>query len=662
VFDGDTVHTVTNVMVQNGVISALGPAVGTKDIPVINCDGYTLIPGLIDAHAHTEFVDQLRESLRFGITTVLDMGTFPEYDQMLRKAAASQTDVADFRSSGIFITAPGGHGTEYGHDIPTLADADHAEAFVNDRRRDGADYLKVVLNGVRHESSGMPTLDSATVRAIVDAGHALDLTVIAHVESVDDVRLAATTGVDGLAHHWRDSGARPELAKLLATRNMFVMPTLTAIDGFLGEGPAQLLSDALISPYLSDLSRRELSKDLTIPQGMTMKQHVDGMCSLIEADVLLLAGSDAFTGNPRIVHGASLHRMLELFVDAGLTPEEALQSATANVADAFDLSDRGRIKPGLRADLVLVTGDPTIDILATRDIIRIWRGGVEFVRRPVDNSTKPKDFASLLKDITPLNWILYDKVKYFTAENLYEQINGRAEYFISYDVTRLTFASFEKKSDSNSFINVSIYDMKTPLNAFGVFSGERSMEAERLELGRDAYGSGANYYIWHGRYYIQLVAFNMSEELKTVGGEIAQQIVDKLEDSGEPVWGLTALPKENRIPQSIQYFKVDAFGLDFMGDTYTAKYSRGETVLSVFLSRNTSKTMAQSRLDKFTTYANKYGKGIESIDRENVNLVSCDMGGTYDVVFCKGDLIAGVTGAKDEQDAIKAAIDLWRQL
>jgi hypothetical protein len=107
---------------------------------------------------------------------------------------------------------------------------------------------------------------------------------------------------------------------------------------------------------------------------------------------------------------------------------------------------------------------------------------------------------------------------------------------------------------------------------------------------------------------------------------------------------------------------VDALGLDFMGDTYTAKYSRGETVLSVFLSKNKSNEMAQSRLNRYVAYANKYGKGIESIARENVNLVSCDMGGSYDVVFCKGDLIAGVTGAKDEKVAIQAAIDLWRQL
>lgn len=65
---------------------------------------------------------------------------------------------------------------------------------------------------------------------------------------------------------------------------------------------------------------------------------------------------------------------------SGLTPTEALASARANVADAFRLSDRGRILPGQRADLLLVRGDPTVDITATRDVLRVWRSGVEFDR------------------------------------------------------------------------------------------------------------------------------------------------------------------------------------------------------------------------------------------------------------------------------------------
>lgn len=84
-----------------------------------------------------------------------------------------------------------------------------------------------------------------------------------------------------------------------------------------------------------------------------------------------------------MVHGATLHRELELLVRSGLTPVQALTAATKSTADAFRLRDRGRIVPGQRADLLLVRGDPTRDITATRAILHVWRSGVELERAPI---------------------------------------------------------------------------------------------------------------------------------------------------------------------------------------------------------------------------------------------------------------------------------------
>ena len=94
-----------------------------------------------------------------------------------------------------------------------------------------------------------------------------------------------------------------------------------------------------------------------------------------KAHVPILAGTDA--DNPTTSHGASIHRELELLVHSGLTPQEALAAATSVPASAFHLEDRGVIAPGKRADLLLVKGDPTRDIRATRDIVSVWKLGVE---------------------------------------------------------------------------------------------------------------------------------------------------------------------------------------------------------------------------------------------------------------------------------------------
>src|SRR6185436_983345 len=106
--------------------------------------------------------------------------------------------------------------------------------------------------------------------------------------------------------------------------------------------------------------------------------------------VPILAGTDA--PNPGTSHGAALHRELEFLVEAGLSPAEALAAATSVPAKAFHLEDRGRIAPGLRADLVLVAGDPTRDITDTRAIVRIWKGGVP-VERPLAPPPAPSTTA-----------------------------------------------------------------------------------------------------------------------------------------------------------------------------------------------------------------------------------------------------------------------------
>jgi imidazolonepropionase-like amidohydrolase len=94
--------------------------------------------------------------------------------------------------------------------------------------------------------------------------------------------------------------------------------------------------------------------------------------------VPLLAGTDA--PSPGATYGASLHGELELLVGAGLTPVQALTAATSNAARAFKLADRGRVARGLRADLVLVDGDPTRDILVTRRVVEVWKKGVPVKR------------------------------------------------------------------------------------------------------------------------------------------------------------------------------------------------------------------------------------------------------------------------------------------
>ncbi len=379
IFDGRTIHNGKQVVIRDGVIAALidqdeDTGAGT----LIDGQGGTLIPGLIDAHAHSKEAMHLNEALRFGVTTVMDMATPAATLADLKQAASERNDVAGYFSSGFLATPPGGHGTQYGGEVPTVASPTEAAAFLASRSNEGSDYLKLVLSGMRAKS-GTPTLDADTVLALVKEAHARDMVTVAHIETAEDARTAAEAGVDGLAHIWRDQGSKPEISQLLADKGVFVITTLSVFDGFVDSaGGSALMADPRLKPWMSEFTTRELTTRTFGPEYENINRFIEAVSGLVTADVTLLTGTDSRNGTTS--YGATIHRELELLVEAGLTPEQALSAATSNIAEAFGLDDRGVIEVGRRADLVLLRGNPTDDVTESRDILRVWRGGYEFDR------------------------------------------------------------------------------------------------------------------------------------------------------------------------------------------------------------------------------------------------------------------------------------------
>jgi hypothetical protein len=104
-----------------------------------------------------------------------------------------------------------------------------------------------MLNGLRSATTGVQNLDEPRVRMLVESAHAAGMVAVAHVETLEDVEVGLSAGVDGLAHVWRRGGANPDMARRLAARNVFVVATLSMPDGFLPEGRASLLAERRIS-------------------------------------------------------------------------------------------------------------------------------------------------------------------------------------------------------------------------------------------------------------------------------------------------------------------------------------------------------------------------------------------------------------------------------
>ena len=187
VFDGTRVIPKGTVILQDGRIAAVGENVfPPKGANVIDGAGQTLLPGFIDGHTHA-WGDALERALVFGVTTELDMFTDPGFAKQMRdeQAKSGAPGRADLYSAGILATAPGGHGTEYGMTIPTLTKPEEAQAWVDARVAEGSDYIKIVIEDGSPYGRKIPTLDQATVAALVAAAHKRGKLAVVHVSTED---------------------------------------------------------------------------------------------------------------------------------------------------------------------------------------------------------------------------------------------------------------------------------------------------------------------------------------------------------------------------------------------------------------------------------------------------------------------------------------------
>ncbi len=392
IFDGDRIIGDDSVLISDGVIERVGTGIpATSDMITVDGSGGTLLPGLIDAHTHVTAASDLAVALAFGVTTELDMFCTTGLLAELRTSIRDRTDHADFRSAGVGATAPGGHPTQLVQwgiypEFPTVGSVDQVDAFVADRVAEGVDYLKILLDDGQTFGIEIPALDPDVVRALVVAARAAGLLTVAHVSTQADADLAIDAGVDGLAHLFIDRPPAADFARRVADAGVFVTPTLTVFEAFTGSArrEAAFVDHPRLGPYLDPRSRASVIPDpeqsfqLQPPPGVSHQHAFAATAALREAGVPILAGTDAATG--RSAHGFCLHAELAALVDAGLSPAESLRAATATPAEAFGLADRGRIEAGRHADLLLVDGDPTADIAATREIREVWRQGVRFDR------------------------------------------------------------------------------------------------------------------------------------------------------------------------------------------------------------------------------------------------------------------------------------------
>ena len=391
------------VFVSSGRINRIDATEAADAVPArraIEAAGQTLIPGLIDAHVHVE-AWSAPLFLKYGVTSVRDLHNAP--DVILPLSRADSPVRPRIVAAGAMLDGPG----SFWPNAIIVSDIASVRAAVRRQVEEGAGVIKVYTR-----------LSSSTIAAIVQEARARGVPVAAHLGRATAVE-AAVAGVTSIEHlsgvadaasgdrerlrrahddflagwtafelEWLalPPGALDHVARTLVERGVTIVPTLALHEAFSRLADPDLLNDAALADVPASVVRGTwapadiMTRAKWTPAILAQFKHVVPILQrfvtlYVKAGGRVVAGTD--TAQQFVVPGASLHRELELYVAGGLTPAQALKSATADAAGLLGIAARaGTIEVGKDADLVLLSGDPLADIRVTRRILNVVRLGV----------------------------------------------------------------------------------------------------------------------------------------------------------------------------------------------------------------------------------------------------------------------------------------------
>jgi imidazolonepropionase-like amidohydrolase len=402
---GAAARTGQAMIVTDGRITWLGPMAQLKapaGAQMIDLSGRYVIPGLIDDHVHLGAVvglDQkadnetqenvehdLRTYASYGVTTVQSMGT--DKDFVLKKRddqrASGRPNESRIFSAGQGMVFQGGYGGLAGV-TPTLATVEQARQAVDLQASHHVDLVKLWMDT---ELGHYPRMPYPMAQSIVDEAHKNGLRAVAHIFFLQDAQQLAGFGMNGFVHSVRDQAVTPELISTMKAHGTWQMAATLSREASIfiyGKGAPFLhdpfftrsVSSATVQTLASPKYRQTISGDPHFADYQKfLAQAEANLKKLADAGIPYGCGTDS--GPPGRFPGYFLHWEMQLMVEAGLTPMQAIQACTQHNAQWLRANDLGTVERGKWGDFVVLRKNPLVNILNTRTIDAVYIGGNQF--------------------------------------------------------------------------------------------------------------------------------------------------------------------------------------------------------------------------------------------------------------------------------------------
>ena len=408
--DGSVVE-MGSILITGGLIAAVGEIAADvlpENTRIINLQGKTVMPALIDAHAHLGYeghsgwgsrfysrenlIDHLQRYAYYGFAAVFSAGSDPEDLALALQRSQQRREFEGARLLFAAGMAPPGQGPNnqfLSHAIALaertgmtilrgLETPSQARQMVKEVAAKKIPFIKIWVDD---RGGSQQKLDPELYRAVIDEAKENNIRVFVHQQFASDMPDLLDAGVSGFLHGRIGDGFSDAIARQSKQADVFVIPNLGLAElrrEAIGEDDflRATIPDAVAERLTGNSSQRQSIPDRNPSAEAELRR---GFARLLNAEVDIVLGTDA-GALPDHFFGYSGHRELEIFVRLGMTPMQALISATSKPAQSLGLNDMGLIRVGMSADLLVLNANPLDNIRNTRTISRLYLRGLEIDR------------------------------------------------------------------------------------------------------------------------------------------------------------------------------------------------------------------------------------------------------------------------------------------